>query len=66
MPESEAKRPVMKAAAERLVEDLKKAGRKALVEFQASPFPYDGPVPPDDKPFFDVAVDGRRRVSVTR
>lgn len=35
-------------------------GRKALVKFQSSPFPYDGPVPPDDKPFFDVSTDGRR------
>lgn len=35
-------------------------GRKALIEFQSSPFPYDGPMPPDDKPFFDVSVDGRR------
>lgn len=41
-------------------------GRKALVELQASPFPYDGPVPPDDKPFFDVSVDGRRGRLSTR
>jgi hypothetical protein len=35
-------------------------GRKALVPFESSPFPYDGPVPPDDRAFFDV-VEGERR-----
>lgn len=32
----------------------------SLVPFKSAPFPYDGTVPPDDKPFFDLASDGQR------
>lgn len=28
--------------------------------FKTAPFPYDGVVPPDDKPFFDFAANGNR------
>jgi hypothetical protein len=31
-----------------------------LVAFETSPFPYEGQVPGQDKPFFDVDKDGRR------
>ena len=36
------------------------AGRTTIVEFLASPFPYDGRVPDRDTPFFDAMKDGRR------
>lgn len=31
-----------------------------FVAFEASPFPYDGQPPGQDRPFFDVEKDGRR------
>lgn len=31
-----------------------------LVAFEASPFPWDGQVPGQDKPFYDIEKDGRR------
>ena len=31
-----------------------------LVRFATSPFPYDGPIPPDNKPFLDYRQDGQR------
>lgn len=34
--------------------------RLTLAPFKTAPFPYDGPVPPDDKPFFDFAANGNR------
>jgi hypothetical protein len=38
-----------------------RAPRSALVEFDVSPFPYDGVVPRTSRPFFDVIdEDGRR------
>ena len=36
------------------------AARTSLVAFDASPFPYAGKPPGQDKPFFDVEKDGRR------
>ncbi|MDF2120380.1 hypothetical protein PY365_32945 [Roseiarcaceae bacterium H3SJ34-1] len=36
------------------------AGRTTIVEFLASPFPYDGRVPDRDTPFYDATKDGRR------
>jgi hypothetical protein len=35
-------------------------GRTELIAFDASPFPYSGQPPGQDKPFFDVEKDGRR------
>jgi hypothetical protein len=32
----------------------------ALVRFATSPFPYDGTIPPDNKPFLDYRQDGQR------
>jgi hypothetical protein len=37
-----------------------KAAKSQLVAFDASPFPYDGQPPGQDKPFFDVEKEGRR------
>jgi hypothetical protein len=34
--------------------------RLTLVPFKTAPFPYDGSVPPDDRPFFDLAANGNR------
>ena len=34
--------------------------RSKLVEFRTAPFPYDGVVPRSQKPFLDVAENGRR------
>ena len=36
------------------------AGRTQIVDFLASPFPYDGKVPDRDTPFYDATKDGRR------
>jgi hypothetical protein len=36
------------------------SGRTTIVEFLASPFPYDGKVPDRDTPFYDTTKDGRR------
>ena len=38
-----------------------KAPKSALVEFDASPFPYEGLVPRTSRPFFDVTDDDGRR-----
>ncbi len=35
------------------------SAKSALVPFEASPFPYRGNAPPDDKPFLDVENAGR-------
>jgi hypothetical protein len=35
-------------------------GRSALAEFDTAPFPYRGRVPRTDRPFLDVAENGRR------
>src|SRR5581483_8715446 len=44
-----------------------KAPKSALVEFDVSPFPYDGIVPRTSRPFFDVRTeDGRRGHSSAR
>ena len=44
-----------------------KAARSALVEFDVSPFPYNGVVPRTSRPFFDVTdEDGRRGHSSAR
>ncbi len=44
-----------------------KAPRSALVEFDVSPFPYEGNVPRTSRPFFDVTdEDGRRGHSSAR
>jgi hypothetical protein len=44
-----------------------KAAKTALVEFDLSPFPYDGVVPRTRRPFFDVTdEDGRRGHSSAR
>lgn len=34
-------------------------GRTRIVEFEASPFPYDGTVPGTGKPFFDIFFESR-------
>ena len=36
------------------------AGKKALVAFSVSPFPYRGDIPGQGKPFLDVDTNGRR------
>ena len=38
-----------------------KAPKSALVEFDVSPFPYEGLVPRTSRPFFDVTDDDGRR-----
>ena len=44
-----------------------KAPKSALVEFDVSPFPYEGNVPRTSRPFFDVTdEDGRRGHSSAR
>jgi hypothetical protein len=44
-----------------------KSAKTALVEFDVSPFPYEGVVPRTRKPFFDVTnEDGRRGHSTAR
>src|SRR5262245_24785159 len=44
-----------------------KAAKTALVEFDLSPFPYEGNVPRTSRPFFDVTdEDGRRGHSSAR
>jgi hypothetical protein len=44
-----------------------KSAKTALVEFDVSPFPYDGLVPRTRRPFFDVTdEDGRRGHSTAR
>ena len=34
--------------------------RSKLIPFKSAPFPYEGTVPPDDKPFYDYTMDGQR------
>jgi hypothetical protein len=36
------------------------AAKTEIVAFEASPFPYDGQPPGQDKPFYDVEQEGRR------
>lgn len=41
-------------------EDSVHSGGPRLVEFETSPFPFDGEIPGDGKPFLDVNTGGRR------
>ncbi len=47
-------------SAQTAVTDLTARGRMQLVPFNASPFPYDGDIPGQNKPFLDVMSGGRR------
>ena len=57
-----AQEPRAKAAADRRPPPAKRilaSGRRALVPFRTSPFPYSGLVPATGKPFLDIVLEDR-------